>query len=367
MGSPAAGVFANRLPNSEIILLLVKKRSGKMAPAPNVISASVTRIADFSAYSVEPLPRSQWAWGDYAVGEVTQPPSATAMIELCSGRLASVDVGDLVIGAFATRFATLESTGSWEYIGDDNLMSSMTSAGLFGVVTSRSPFGLDHVRLRYVGHVIVEGEKQRMADYARGRPSAGLRTPVLLIVGSSMSAGKTQSARILIRRLKTMGRRVIGVKLTGAGRYRDILTMGDSGADAILDFVDAGLPSTVCEPEVFSDAARRLFGAIDEAGADIAVVEAGASPLEPYNGDTATALLRDNIRMTLLCASDPYSVVGMVAAFDRKPDLVAGIATNTDAGQALIRKLTGLPTLRLMDRTSLPQLDALLREKLRLE
>ena len=38
---------------------------------------------------------------------------------------------------------------------------------------------------------------------------------------------------------------VIGTKLTGAGRYRDILAMQDAGADYIFDFVDAGLPSTV--------------------------------------------------------------------------------------------------------------------------
>ena len=34
---------------------------------------------------------------------------------------------------------------------------------------------------------------------------------------------------------------VIGTKLTGAGRYRDILAMRDAGADYIFDFVDAGL------------------------------------------------------------------------------------------------------------------------------
>lgn len=332
--------------------------------SPHVIPASVARIANLRDYEVAPLPRAEWAWGDYVLGEVTDPPPPNAMIELCSGRLISVDVGDRVIGAFATRFATLESTGTWEQIGDDGAMSALTSAGLFGVVTSRSPFGLEHVKLRYVGHAMVRGQKCTMADYAVGDcPHDDFRTPVLLIIGSSMSAGKTQSARIIIRRLKAMGLRVVGAKLTGAGRYRDILGMQDSGADAIVDFVDAGLPSTVCPPEVFRAAALRLLGVIDAAGADVAVVEAGASPLEPYNGDTAIRLLDANIRMTLLCASDPYSVVGMVTAFERRPDVVSGIATNTNAGEALIRKLTGLPTLRLVARSNYPRLDELLREK----
>lgn len=330
----------------------------------NAIPSSVTRIADFGDYEVLPFPRSEWAWGDYVVGEVSRPPAATARIELCSGRLVAPDVGDRVIGAFATRFATLESTGSWEEIGEDGAMSALTAAGLLGVVTSRSPFGLEHVEMRYAGHVTGGGAKRTMLHYALpARTQDSFRTPVLLIIGSSMSAGKTQSARVIIRRLKALGFRVVGVKLTGAGRYRDILSMSDSGADAILDFVDAGLPSTICPREVFEDAARALLGAVDDAGADIAVVEAGASPLEPYNGDTAVNLLDPNIRMTLLCASDPYSVVGMINAFQRKPDLVSGIATNTDAGEALIRKLTGLPTLRLMERANYPKLDVLLTER----
>ena len=330
-----------------------------------VIRTSVSRIADFGDFTVEPLPRAQWEWGDYVVGEVTEPPPATAFIEVTNGRMAMVDVGDRVMGAFATRFATLESTGSWEYIGDDGAMSAMTSAGLFGVITSRSPFALDSIALRYAGHVVTDGRKRTMAQFAVASEGK-FRMPVLLIVGSSMSAGKTQSARIVIRRLKAMGLKVVGVKLTGAGRYRDILSMGDAGADAIFDFVDAGLPSTVCPPDRFEAAARGLLGVIERTGADIAVIEAGASPLEPYNGDTATALLDANIRMTLLCASDPYSVVGMIDAFHRRPDLVAGIAVNTDAGQALVGKLTGLPSLRLMDRDSYPELDSMLRERFNL-
>lgn len=328
-----------------------------------LIPASVTRIARLGNHEIQPLPREQWDAGDYVVGEVAEPPAPTAFVELASGRLANVDVGDRIVGAFGARFATLESTGSWEYIGDDGRMSAMTSAGLFGAVTSRSPFGLDHVRLRYIGHMISGSAKRTMSEWAVPPAEKPFATPCLLIVGSSMSAGKTQSARIIIRRLKQMGLRVVGVKLTGAGRYRDILSMGDAGADVILDFVDGGLPSTVCPEERFREAAGRVLAEVDRAQADIAVVEAGASPLEPYNGDTATEMLGDNIRMTLLCASDPYSVVGMMTAFERTPDLVAGIACNTDAGQQLIHKLASVETLRLIDRSSYPALDAILRRK----
>jgi hypothetical protein len=101
--------------------------------------------------------------------------------------------------------------------------------------------------------------------------------------------------------------------------------------------------------------------------ADVAVIEAGASPLEPYNGDAAVELLEPHIRLTVLCTADPYAAVGMMQAFGWRPDLVAGVACNTDAGQALIHKLTGLPSLRLPDPATWAALDGLLRERFAIE
>ena len=117
------------------------------------------------------------------------------------------------------------------------------------------------------------------------------------------------------------------------------------GADAIADFVDAGLPSTAARP-------------------DVVVAEAGASPLEPYNGDVAVRLLGHRVRCTVLRASDPYAVMGVMQAFETRPDLVAGRATSTEAGIALIDKLTGVPAMNVLDRRSDAVLEALLRERL---
>ncbi|MDH3637062.1 MAG: NAD-dependent epimerase/dehydratase family protein [Gammaproteobacteria bacterium] len=330
----------------------------------HIIHGSLTRIADLNKVAVQPLPRADWEWADYVLGEVIDPPASSRYIELFNGRKALVDVGDRVLGAFATRFATLEATGSWENIGDDGAMSAMTGAGLFGAITSRSPLLDELIKMRYVGHVTRDGVKLNMRDFASPHATRKLEIPVLLIVGSSMSAGKTNSARIIIRRLKKMGLTVVAAKLTGAGRYRDVLSMGDAGADYIFDFVDAGLPSTVCPEGLYREAITNLLARIAELSADVLVVEAGASPLEPYNGQVATSMLEGNLRMMVLCASDPYSVVGMIQAFGRRPDVVAGIACNTEAGMSLIDRLTGLPVLRLIDRDSHAELDQMLKQQL---
>ena len=96
------------------------------------------------------------------------------------------------------------------------------------------------------------------------------------------------------------------------------------------------------------------------------VAEAGASPLEPYNGAIAKEMIRDHVKFKLLCAQDPYAVVGVQTAFKRNPDLVAGGAANTDAAIALVKKLSGLPALNLMDPASRGQLGEMLRKALNL-
>lgn len=328
-----------------------------------LIRASLSRIAHFEAFEVERLARADWADGDYVVGEVTHLPGQGVGIELVDGRMMQPEIGDRLLGAFGVRYATLEATGTWASIGADGQMTAMTAAGLFGKLISKSPLIPTLTELRYCGHVLVAGHKARMADFALRDTGRTFSLPVLLIIGSSMSAGKTRSAQIIIRRLRALGLRVLAAKLTGAGRYRDLLAMRDAGAGPIFDFVDAGLPSTVCPPGDYRRAAGVLLSHMAAAEADVAVIEAGASPLEPYNGDVAVELLEPHLRLTVLCTADPYAVVGMMQGFGRRPDLVAGVACNTDAGQALIHKLTGVPSLRLLDPACLPTLDGLLRER----
>jgi hypothetical protein len=174
------------------------------------------------------------------------------------------------------------------------------------------------------------------------------------MVGTSMSAGKTMTGKFACQILSDLGYRVIGTKLTGAGRYRDILSFRDHGAAEIYDFVDAGLPSTVVPEGEFRTAIRPLLSHIASRDADFMVVEAGASPLEPYNGAAAIDELGANVCCRILCATDPYAVVGVQQAYGLRPDLVAGPATNTTAALDLVEKLTGLPGINIIDPDELP-------------
>ena len=330
-----------------------------------VLMSSLTRISDLSTkqYDIARIDRNLWASGDYVAGEIIGAPHRVYSIELASGRMVRVLAGDCVIGAFGSRSATLEGVGSWADI-EGYEMNAMTSAGLFGTVTSMSRIIPPTLNLNYLGHVVRRGKKVCMSDFAIKSAAGSFNIPTILLVGTSMSAGKTTTGRLVIHELEGMGKNVVGAKLTGAGRYRDILSFRDAGADAVFDFVDAGLPSTVESESVFRNAIRPLLHHIDNLKPDFLVAEAGASPLEPYNGAAAIEELSGNIKCTILCASDPYAVVGVEKAFGLKPDLVTGPASSTSAAIDLVRKLADVDALNVMDPESVPPLRAILRRTL---
>ena len=324
--------------------------------------SSLTRISPLGEmdFSVEALPRPEWATGDYVVAQVVEPHPA-GELELPSGRLVQLTEGDRVVGALGSRFATIEATGDWRDVGEDGRIHLLTAGGIMGRLRSVSSMIARPTAMSYVGHIVMDGRKRTMQEFVGASQSATtFRTPVILLIGTSMSAGKTTAAKVVIRSLKTRGLHVMGAKVTGAGRYRDILGMEDAGADTILDFVDAGLPSTHCPESEFAPAMELMLGRMAEVDADIAVIEAGASPLEPYNGAHAVDQLEALRCFTVLCASDPYAVVGALDAYGLEPDLVTGPTANTEAGVALVRRLTGLPVLDLTKRDQLPELDRML-------
>lgn len=331
---------------------------------PSVFLGSVARIADLPP-GVPPhgaLERSRWRAGDYVLAQVLPRRTRAIDFELHTGRKCRPMAGDLLVGALAVRRATLEHVGSFEDVGPDGVMAALSEGGCFGALTSRAPFSKDLLPLRYQGHVMGESGPLRMADFVPRVDDVPFEIPVVLLVGTSMSAGKTFSARVAVRLLKQLGHRVVAGKLTGTGRWQDTLSMRDAGADHIFDFVDAGLPTTVCPPDEYREALRNLLSRMAGTDCTACVIEAGASPLEPYNGGTAVEMLEDRVAFTILAASDPYAVVGIQTAWKRDFDLVSGPAANTTASAELVRRLSGIPTLDLLDDANHPRLRELLEE-----
>jgi hypothetical protein len=316
---------------------------------PRYVLTSVCRIADFDRFEfgLTTLPRERWASADYVAAEVVGQPSRLYGFELTNGRVIEPMEGMRLIGALGTRAATLEATGDWRAVDETGAMHALTGAGLLGKATSVSPALAQLTRLSYLGHVARGDTTLSMQGFVSRPKGERFAIPTILLVGTSMSSGKTTTGRIIIHELKRSGLRVAGAKFTGAGRFRDVLSFEDAGADTIVDFVDAVVPR-----EEFDIAMRVMLDRLAQSGADVLVAEAGASPLEPYNGEAVVNALGGQIRCTVLSASDPYAVLGVQQAFKVSPQLVTGPTANTDAGIELVRKLTGLTALNLLEPTT---------------
>ncbi len=325
---------------------------------------SLTRISPLpsATWEVRPVSYDNWSTGDYV--ECEAEPRDFDQLELTSGRMVSVAAGDRFVGALGEREATLEAVGSWRGVNDDGRMHVLTSAGLVGKLTSSAPLMGEPMRATYRGHVFVDGRKLRMRDCVEVGEPRSFTTPTILLIGTSMSSGKTTAGRTIVRRLKRTGRSVLAAKLAGAGRYRDILAMADAGADHIYDFVDAGMPSTVAPHDAYAEALQDLLTLMASSEADVAVVEIGASPLAAYNGVAGIDAVRSSVRLTALAAGDFYGVLGMRKMLDLPIDLVCGPAVNTTAGIDLIREHCGLPALNLAGTEDVTVLDRMLEEAL---
>lgn len=328
------------------------------------VHASTTRIADLESrpYDVVSRPREEWETGEYVFARVTQRPSPGVTIENEQGRPVELIEGETMVGALGTRRATRGFVGGWRDVDEDGVMNVLTLGGVLGRVTSASPFETAPIEVEYEGHVTIDGEVVNMSEYGLSPTAEPRETPIVLVLGTSMSAGKTMSARVITHVLVEHGYDVAACKLTGAGTYKDILSMDVAGADPVYDFVDAGLPTTVVPEAAFRDAVEPVLGHMQDA--DVIVVEAGASPLEPYNGTAAVDMLDGQVAFTVLCATDPYAVVGIEEAFGRSADVVAGIATNTTAGIDLVEQLTDCLALNLQNEAAKEPLSELLVDAL---
>src|SRR6056297_858224 len=169
------------------------------------IHTSLTRISDLEeqGFSVQKLPKEKWETGDYVICKITEAGSNTLKLELPNGRMRGVIGGESIVGALGERFATLEATGTWKKVGEDLKMHVLTGAGLMGKLTSKSAFIPNMMEVVYIGHAVRNGKKIAMDDFVKPMEEIAFNTPVILFVGTSMSAGKTTSARM--KAISSMG------------------------------------------------------------------------------------------------------------------------------------------------------------------
>ena len=353
-----------------------------MIKCNNTYYGSLTRIADADLktrpFTIEKAPRSIWATGDYIVG-LYVGQGGEANLELSDGSIQPLKLNDLVVGALGDRAATYEIVGTWQLIDEASQpvkMDMICGSGIFGIETSRCSKHPPSPKFIYEGHCLRLDKKICMKDFGPEEKTREMpHCKIILLVGSSMSSGKTFTGRSIINIVKNdLGvKRVAAAKFTGAGYNQDCLQFSEAGADFVCDFVDVGCPSTAMPADEYRESVLpAILTLLAEQDADVIVGEVGASPFEKYNGvEVLKELLVSDSRpehvYLVLCASDAYGVVGLRQVLESEGFMtqilgVSGMAACNAAAADLVKRVSGLQAFNLKDPASIADLRMLLKK-----
>ena len=283
-------------------------------------------------------------------------------LELTSGRMATVNQGDVIVGALGHRNALRGYSGhlpSKLAVGD--AIQILNIGGVLGICDSANPDVGPPFNCEVLGTVLdfpYLGERigvpARVGERALEDDSVldTCGVPVVALAGTCMDSGKTAAACAIVGRLRHLGLNVAACKATGVSLRRDILAMEDAGAKQTMIFSDLGIVTTTAEngPAL----CRALLSSLASNKPDVIVLELGDGLIGEYGVEAilSDAAIRSALTSVVLCANDPVSAWGgaqiLREQFDIEPTVVTGPATDNAVGVEQIRtrlQLTGINAL----------------------
>jgi hypothetical protein len=195
-------------------------------------------------------------------------------IERTDGRRARIFPGDEIIVAFGNRYAPDQFEAEVPHdLGDCHLVAAGGVAAR--VLTAHESMDEPTV-ITPIGFVTdLSGRRLNLRRFALSTPApSGSRPFTIAVVGSAMNSGKTTTAAHIILGLSRAGRTVAAAKVTGTGAGGDLWLFGDAGAAPVVDFTDAGLPTTYrLEPQAAEAVFATLTGHLAASDPDAIVLE----------------------------------------------------------------------------------------------
>ena len=209
-----------------------------------------THAAPLAAMAAAAPLREAPVIGDLAIAEVIELRRHTS-VENRDGARINIYPGDLIVGAFGNRYATDQYEG---YVPDSIVETCdiLSIGGVLGEVRSRATDMRPPTKVRILGAVCdSDGQPLQLQQFGLqpvtsvvSNPASQPRPEIILAVGASMNSGKTTTVGTLARGLTLGGYRVAAAKITGTASSKDGRFYLSNGASPVLEFTDAGFPST---------------------------------------------------------------------------------------------------------------------------
>lgn len=292
-------------------------------------------------------------------------------IELINGRMASAQRGDIVAGVLGHRNALFGYSGRVpETLAAGDRIHILNLGGVLGICDSVNPDLGPPFECEVLGAVLhfpILGERIGVParidsdDFDPDAPLEAGNVPIIAVVGTCMSAGKTAAACSLVRELTRAGHTIDALKATGVSLRRDVLAMNDAGARHTRLFTDLGVVST--SPATGPAVTRILVSSLAAERPDAIVAELGDGLMGTYGVD---AILRDDavrasFRAVVLAANDPVAAWGgarlLQEEYGIEATAITGPATDNAVGTRIIEERVGVAAINA--RTGARELAAL--------
>lgn len=315
------------------------------------IGSATSRLNLSRTLAVVREKRSAPRTGDVVVVRALSSNATYNQLELPTGRLAKINVADVLVGALGSRRALKGFVGDVPEAakaGDELHLLNM--GGVIGLCTGHHSSLSDAIRVELIGFACdAEGRALNISDNALA-PQNNLPkncAPLVLIAGACMNSGKTYAATELIRQATRHGLRVAAAKLSGVACLRDTLHMADHGAIATASFLDCGLPSTVGVQDL-APVAKAIITKLNESAPDAIIIELGDGILGGYAVESIfdDAELCERTAALVFCASDYVGAWGGIELFKKRGlrvDVVAGSVTDSRMGEDYIEREFSIP------------------------
>jgi hypothetical protein len=293
--------------------------------------------------------------GTVVAARVLNAKRAYNTLEDVHGRMVVVHPGDIIAGALGSRDALYGYSGRVpEKVAVGDTLQMLNVGGVIGEGAVAAPGIGEPFQLEVLGSVLefpYLGTRVGVpADVKRAALTATLGAeplpPVVVLVGTCMDAGKTTAAAALINQFTHDKLRVAAGKLTGVSLRRDVLQMGDCGANPVAVFTDFGVITTTEANAVA--AGHSMLAHLSEARPDLIVLEMGDGLLGTYGVHSLLEdpIIKESSKVVVLCAQDPVGAWGgqhlLKERYGLETDVVSGRVSDTPVGMRFCRERLGV-------------------------
>ena len=300
--------------------------------------------------------------GVLVAARVLNNKSRYNQLELTSGRMATVNQGDVIVGALGHRKALRGYSGHLpKQLKPGDTIQILNIGGVLGICDSANPDVGPPFDCEVLGTVLAFpylGERigvpaRSGTDTLDDNPIIDTDdVPVIALAGTCMDSGKTAAACAIVGRLRHLGFDVAACKATGVSLRRDVLAMEDAGASETMIFSDFGIVTTTGSngPAL----TRSLLTRLAAWRPDVIVLELGDGLLGAYGVEAILSdeAIREALTAVVLCANDPVSAWGgaeiLRKQFDIEPAVVTGPATDNAVGIQQIDERLSLPAINAL-------------------